>query len=326
MLTAFPKGASSFGVPMAPGVQGAIDRYWGGGKVLWVGNRSGLPAGDGSSPSYPLSTLFGASGALAKLNATTNRGHVIFVMPGHAENISTADHASNTGAADSFAIVGLGTGTSRPTFTWSVATATWLVDTANVALDNLRLLMAGPAGSTALTVAAPITISAAGCQIRNCYIQTGIDADQLSTDSIITTAAADDLVIENNQVIGAAAAEQTTVFKFIGCDRLVFRNNYVVGGVATDTDGLLHFLTTASTDVLIANNLLRAAATGNETCIHMNTALAHTGWIIGNFMRNAVDGNNNYITTHASANVQLQWNFGVNNNNERGLEEGTASV
>ena len=57
-----------------------------GGKIFWVGNRSDLPAGDGSKPEYPLSTI---NAALAK--CVSGRNDVVYVLPGHAENISAAD-------------------------------------------------------------------------------------------------------------------------------------------------------------------------------------------------------------------------------------------
>jgi hypothetical protein len=79
--------------------------------------------------------------------------------------------------------------------------------------------------------------------------------------------------------------------------------------------------------VLIADNLLHANGTGNTVAIQMSANLVNTGWIVRNFMRNMTDANNNYIVTSGTGvDVQLQWNFGINNSNERGLEEGTASA
>lgn len=236
-------------------VNEALNRYWGGGQILFVGNRTGLPSGDGSSPEYPLATVGGASGALAKLQGTTNRGHVIFVLPGHAESVSSADYFSHTGTANSFAIVGLGRGTSRPSFTWTTATSTWLIDTANVQLDNCQLFLAGAdAAGSALTVAAPITISAAGCGIRNCDGKFGFDADQIVTIGITTTAAADGLTLENNRFTGATAAECTTFMDIIGVDGLIMRNNYFAGATSATTVGIVRFATTASLDIVLEYN------------------------------------------------------------------------
>lgn len=250
------KVSKSTGTVHAVNIQGAIDRYWGGGDILYVGNRTGLPSGDGSSPDYPLATIGGANGALAKLQGTTNRGHVIFVLPGHAENVSSADYFSHTGAANAFALVGLGTGTARPSLTWTADAATWLIDTANVAVDNFQLFLAGPdAAGTATTVAAPITISAAGCILRGNEIKFGFDADQIVTIGITTTAGATGLLLEGNTCTGATAAECTTFMDIIGVNRLVMRNNHFAGATSAAGVGIVRFATTASLNIELEENI-----------------------------------------------------------------------
>lgn len=247
-------------------VNDAMERYYGGGLVLWVGNRTGLPSGDGSSPVYPFATI---ALALAALQSTTSRGHVIFVLPGHAESISSADYFSGTATADSFAIVGLGKGTARPSLTWTAATSTWLWDTANIQLDNFRLFLAGPdVDGSALTVAAPLTISAPGCAIRKCTGRFGFDANQIVTIGITTTAAADDLVLEDNHFSGATAAEVTTFMDIIGCDRLTMRRNYFAGATSAVGVGIVRFATTASLDIVLEENVYinrKAASTAAVT-------------------------------------------------------------
>jgi hypothetical protein len=251
-----PRLNSVAGAVTAFGLQGQMDRYWGGGDVLWVGNRSGLAAGDGTSPSYPMSSLVGTAGALAKLNATTNRGHVIFVMPGHAETVNAADWASATGAANSFALVGIGKGTSAPSLTWSTATSTWLWDTANVWMDNFQIFSAGdPALTAALSVAAPITISAPGCGMRNLEWRFGVDADQLTTIGITTTAAATGLCIEDCRFTSPTTAECTTFMDIIGVDRLSMRRNYFAGATSSTGVGIVRFATTASLDIVLEQNV-----------------------------------------------------------------------
>ncbi len=225
-------------------VNDALNKYWGGGQILWVGNRSDLERGDGSNPTYPLNTL---ALALAKLQGTTSRGHVIFVLPGHAESISSADYFSGTGTADSFTIIGLGKGTSRPTLTWTTATSTWLMDTANVIIDNCRLFLAGAhAAGAALTVAAPITVSAAGCGIVNCEIWWGFDADQIVAIGITTTTAADGFKFNGNRCYAETAAVPTTTFlRLNGADQLEMIGTQIVGPGSTTAIGPVQMLTTA---------------------------------------------------------------------------------
>ena len=255
----------------------------------------------------------------------SGRGDVVYVLEGHTENLATADSWSNLVAG--VKIIGRGIGTNRPTFTFTTATSTVLLDVANVVIANCRFLAAGPAGSTPLSVAAPFTCSAAGNAFISNQVQIGIDADQLATAFFTTTAAADDLLIANNDIYGAATAEVTTCFKFVGNDRLKFVGNKVMGALATDTDGLLQFITTASTDVVIADNLLHANGSGNKTCIQMSANIANTGWIVRNFCRNMTDANTEWIVTSGTGvDVQLMDNYGINNSNERGLAIGTASA
>lgn len=175
---------------------------------------------------------------------------IVVVLPGHAENISSADQMSNLVAGTY--IVGLGEGNLRPTFTWSAASATFLLDVANVTLDNLVLKMAGDGGGTALTVAAPMTVSAAGCTIRNCRIETSVDANELSTIAITTTAAADDFTVENCFIHGAGdGTGVTTAIRLVGADRFRMKDCVVDAATSSTTVGVLQFLTTASTQVYV---------------------------------------------------------------------------
>lgn len=180
-------------------------------------------------------------------------GDTVLVLPGHAENISSADQMSNLKAGTR--IIGLGNGNLRPTFTWTAAAATFLLDVANVRLENLILNM--DPGTGTVNVAAPITVSAAGCQIVNCKIRMGTDANSKVTIGITTTAAGDDLEMLQNEIYGATAAEATTLLQFVGADRLKFNGNSVVGATSAVGVGVVRFLTTASTDIKMFNNVVR---------------------------------------------------------------------
>jgi hypothetical protein len=169
----------------------------------------------------------------------SGKNDIVLVLPGHTENISSADQMSNLVAGTQ--IIGLGAGGSRPTFTWTAATSSFLLDVANVRLSNLILNMDPGTGTT--TVAAPMTISAAGCQIAGCKIRMGTDANSKVTIGITTTAAADDLVINGCEIYGATAAECTTMIQFVGADRLQFNNNTVSGATSSASVGVIRFLT-----------------------------------------------------------------------------------
>ena len=108
------------------------------GKVFWVNNSSvlapgGIGGSNGNDGTYqrPFSTLDYAIG-----RCTASRGDVIVLMPGHAENISTASGITVDVAG--IAIVGLGAGTLRPKFSFTAAAGTYVISAANVSHYNVQ--------------------------------------------------------------------------------------------------------------------------------------------------------------------------------------------
>lgn len=185
---------------------------------------------------------------------TSGRNDRIEIMEGYTENISAADKWSNLGTKTGVTIHGNGSGYSRPTFTWTAATGTILMDSASFKIRNCNLLMAGPLDSTtALTVAAPITASAAGWEVTDCYINCGVDADQGVTIGFTTTAAADFGKFNRNTVYGAVAAGvlMTSFFYAVGADYLEMHDTTIDAATSSTTVGTLRFITTASVGINI---------------------------------------------------------------------------
>lgn len=208
----------------------------------------------------------------AALNVcVTGRGDRIYVLPGYTESIAAADAWPNLAATD-VSIIGLGTGTNRPTLTWTAATSTVLFDVANFRLANMNLYMAGSTGSTtALTVAAPITVSAAGCAIEDCYIHFGVDADQIVTIGVTTTAAADWFSFNRNSCYGDTTAECTTFLQLVGADWLEMHDNKIQGATSSTTVGTVRFLTTASLAIDWRRNVVqnyKAVSVHAVTCMN----------------------------------------------------------
>lgn len=195
----------------------------------------------------------------ALTNARSGRGDIIQLLPGHEETISAADGWSNLGTKTGVRIQGPMTG-PRATFTWSAAASTVLFDAADTVIDGMRpggihFEFAGdPDLTAALTVTAPITVSAARCGIHNVTCQLSIDADQLCTTGITTTVAADDLSITNCHFYGATAGEITTGMQIIGADRLVMHDCIWEGATSAVAVGIIRFATTASTQIDFRGN------------------------------------------------------------------------
>lgn len=236
-----PGMMGAYGVPFVP-----TDFVGTGGRVFWVGNRSGLPSGNGSVPDYPLSTL---NGAAAKCQS--GRGDIIYGLPGHAETVDAANFWSSVPATTK--VIGLGTGTERPTWTSTATGSTLAVAVANVRIQNCRLLLAGPlASTTALTVTVGIPVTAAGFQLIGNDINVAVDTDQLCTTAITLSAAADDCTIANNEIWGGTTGTVTGVLVTTGAvDRLKIVGNDIR---ACATAQLLDLSNAAITDNLILNN------------------------------------------------------------------------
>ena len=89
-------------------------------------------AGYGQNPDAPVATIDYAIGL-----ATANNGDVIVVMPGHAEDISTASQIDIDVAG--IRILGIGEGRSRPVLTWTAAAGYIEVNAANSSMENMVL-------------------------------------------------------------------------------------------------------------------------------------------------------------------------------------------
>jgi len=235
------------------------------GRVFLVrGNASTgavLNYDDQYTAAMPSTRIVYPSVATALTYCAANRGDQIICLPGHTENIATANAWPLVAGVR---IVGLGGIGDRPTFTWTTATSTVLMNKANVRLENLNLNFC-PAAGGGVTVAAPITISAAGCAIVGGQICMSTDTTTLCTIGVTTTAGATDLLISVPRVYGATAGTPTTGFQFVGATRLNLLGTSISIATSAVGVGVIRFLTTASTDIQVydcvfRNNLANSTA------------------------------------------------------------------
>lgn len=145
-------------IPVDMGVSDAILRAIGhSGSTFWVDSVTGSNGNDGLSPSSPVATIDYAVGL-----CTASKGDVIFVMPGHAENISAATSLVVDVAGVS--IIGLGNGSNRPTLTYTATAGSIEMDAANTRLSNVRLV----AGIASVVVA--INVDADNVEVDHCEL------------------------------------------------------------------------------------------------------------------------------------------------------------
>jgi len=219
------------------------------GKVFWVSNatvqlpnqKAGSNSNDGSF-NAPFSTLDYAIG-----KCTANRGDIIFVKPGHAESLTTADGVDVDVAG--VTIIGLGYGTKRPKFTYDNAAGEFVIGAANVRIQNLWFVPS----VTAITKAIDVEASSHYFQIVGCRFG---DAEAAGTDefnaTIIVTTSTDGYIADNYINMGEAGAVAAITLTG-ACDRIDIRNNVIIGDYSTAN---INGITALTNDVLLIDNIL----------------------------------------------------------------------
>ena len=235
-ITNFPNGLSSWGVPVLPNVSSGI---FADSNVYWVDSTDSQNAdgAGGGTAEQPFATIDFAVG-----QCTANNGDLILVKPGHTETVSAAAGLDFDVAG--ITIIGIGTGSDRPTVDFTTAaTADIDIDAANVTIVNI-LFEARVEGLTA-----PVDINAADCRLFNIETR-DIDAIGSTTAFIVTDANADRLLIDGWKHVGTATggtdassnAHPISAVSLIGGDDIVIRNVNLYGdfgraGILATTTG-----------------------------------------------------------------------------------------
>ncbi|MDO8716406.1 MAG: hypothetical protein Q7J73_06315 [Dehalococcoidales bacterium] len=160
-------------------------------------------AGYGQNPDAPFLTLDYAIGA-----ATASNGDQIYLMPGHAETLTTAGAVAIDKAG--LTIVGIGDGALRPTFTFTSTdnTASILITAASTKIKNIL----GICDDDGLTN--PFHIQAADCDLDITWRDptTLIEAAVV----VLTTAAASRLKIKMKYEGQTAGSSPTSAIQLVG--------------------------------------------------------------------------------------------------------------
>jgi len=197
------------------------------GNILYANNstvlaENAIGGSDGNDGTYhrPFATL---SKALS--TAKASRGDKIYIMPGHAETIATATALAFSKAG--VAIIGLGSGTLRPTFTMSAATSTVAVTGADMAIKNCIFT------ADVADVADCFNVSAANFHIEDCkFTQTATAKNIIEiVDTGTVDNAADGLSFLRIEWIEVDAATTSLVNVDADLDRLSVVDCYIDLGV-----------------------------------------------------------------------------------------------
>ncbi len=252
-----------------------------GGNTWYVDGNSGNAAntsgsGQGESWALPFSTI-----NYAVSQCTNQGGDVIIVAKNHTEAIQDTSALSESGTVtdelcidkSELTIIGMGSGTSRPTITLSGATdATVEIRAANVTFKNFII------ASNLADVAAGITVanSVDGIVIENIEFRDGGAANLELVLSVSLTANADDVTIRGCQFYNTNAGDNNAAIFTTGATiRLKIHDNVFRG----DWDNAVIDLdASASTDTFVQYNTIFQfdATVGGAILLHGSTTGAVT--------------------------------------------------
>jgi len=266
----FANGVSIRGIPLQQAHPG---------EVFWVNNstvlaKGGIGGSNNNKGTYkqPFSTLDYAVG-----KCTANRGDIIMIMPGHAETYSTPTATSDDLTLDvaGIAIIGLGAGSLRPTFTFDTAnTVTVAVTAANVAIYNCAFV------GNFLSNAIMFTLTTAKnfALIKNHFSDTSAS---LNTVNIIESTGAantvDGLYCEGNRASMLGTTFNCFAVLAATARGMTFIDNIVDSIDTADAPALLN-VTGIVTDLYMARNTVGVLGTTNANIILKVTGTTSTGF------------------------------------------------
>jgi len=274
----FASGVTIRGVPILQTHPGAVFWVDNGTTGLLVGQRGGSNGNKGTFDS-PFSTL-----EYAFSQCETNRGDIIFIKPGHAESIISAT-ALNFDVAG-VAVVGLGAGTARPTFTFTTAnTATIPVTANNISVSNVLFVGNFLSIASAITVAAAADFAVENCEFRD----TSATAGFLSIVTTTVTVNADRMRFVDNKVVCTATTTPgpTVVVAGTMTGLTVNDNRITHTTISNDVSALIDHGALVMTDMQVMRNYVYSVntTTASGAILVLTSATTGTGMIAHNRIR-----------------------------------------
>ena len=227
------------------------------GNRWFVDSVNGASTNSGTSPDDALTTIDAAIG-----KCTASEGDIIYVMPSHAENVTTA-----TGIACDVigvSIIGLGEGNQIPKVSYTDTAGSTTVSVASVSIKNIRFIANFAGGITAgITVAAGgdgLTLD--GLQFRD----TTTDLEFLIHVTIATTIT--DVLIQNCNFITLAGSMSSSVFFAGTSSDVMIRDNFWFVDCSAS---VIDHLTDLPTAISIIGNHASNIDTGAGLCVGLKS-------------------------------------------------------
>jgi hypothetical protein len=264
------------------------------GKSFFVNNSSvladgGIGGSNSNKGTYqqPFKTIDYAIG-----RCTAGRGDVIYVMPGHVEDVSTAAAGAATVDldVDGVTIIGLGRGAAQPRFDFTATAGIVTVSADNCAIVNMNF----HANVSAVVIGLSVLAGATDLLVKNC----SFDVETTTTDEFLisvnigvgcTYTTVEDSTFDMG--LGGAAAGIKLVgasdhVQVKGCHMQGDHSLALISGITTLSGdhslALISGITTLSTNVLIEDNLLIQGSTLGLNAVAVIVLLTGTSGIIRN--------------------------------------------
>lgn len=270
----FSNGLSVRGIPINQAQPGSVF-YLNNSTNLLPNQRAGA---DGNRGTFldPFATLQQASSM-----CTAGRGDIIFIGAGHAEKISSA--TALTLSKSGVAVVGLGSGELRPTFTLDTANTSTINITANdVSFQNCVFIGNFLAIASLFTLTTAKNFALVGCEVKDTSSILNILAI-VTTDT--TSNDADGLVLVNNKIASLATSGAVLLVSALGTNDRWFMEGNRYLAVTTGTGALIPIAAgKILTNLYVNANYINVQnATGTTTGIILTTnGSTNTGFITNN--------------------------------------------
>jgi hypothetical protein len=227
--------------------------------------------GFGQNPDAPCATWDYAVGL-----ATASNGDVIFLMPGHAENLAGATSVAMDKAG--IRVIGLGQGALRPTFTATAAAGCIAISAASCSIENIILTNTGT-----FNFSNGFTVTAADAAFKDVAIRDSA-ADSEFVVGILTDTNANRLVVDGLDYVGLVGGDAAaSIIRLIGADDVRIRNSRFYGNWTTAG---IEMKTTACLDVQVDNCYFYESGTTDFSLAVVNTGGTASTWHV----RNCWDG------------------------------------
>jgi len=211
---------------------------------------------------------------------TGDAGDIILIAPNHAETIGGAKAIDLDIAG--ITVIGIGTGESRPTFTFDTNTDSIAIGNDDITIRNCRFIAAVTAVANAIIVEAGMD----NFVIEDCVFEAAVAGTDEFIDTILISGTASDQGIIRNNLFDSGAVSNAgpkASINFVDCDYLQIYGNRFFGDHG---DAAIFNETTASNFVVIRNNFIHngiiGGTAGLDTTPGISLVATTTGIIANN--------------------------------------------